>query len=417
VRCLSGTSRDTNGPRHSTKGSLLTTGGLALAVGALGAKVPFVSAPRGSAECNNRRRWALAAAVTLVVPLLELIPPALLGKDNWWRLGYFLFATPLLIVLLTAHHGWLDRRGGLSSLRLIGSSVAMSLVVGAVTAKLYFVVVVEPLGRPCFQQVNPALVLGLGALIGLGMCAIWALGFLYPFTAYNARLRSLEFEAHAIEAEKLQFEAAQLSCAAELSRLRSQLEPHFLLNTLNSIAGLVTQRPRDARRLLGCLGDLLRDAMSDGEQLQTLDLEVTWLKRYAEILESRHAGFLSFSWHIQDETRSALVPRLLLQPLLENAVNHGALCRPGGGEVTLRTSIACLDGGALEVVCIVEDNGPGVPDRPLRPGALGLRSVRRRLELEFAGATFDIESTDRGTRSVVRLPQLLERNAAGSAAS
>jgi sensor histidine kinase YesM len=261
------------------------------------------------------------------------------------------------------------------------------------------------------------MILGLGGVIGVVMCGIWTLGFLYPFTAHHAGLRTLELEAHKLESEKLKLEASQLRTAAELSRVRSQLEPHFLLNTLNSIAGLVTQRPREARRLLGCLGDLLRDALSDGDQLQTLDVEVTWLKRYAEILESRHAGFLSFSWHIDEQTRGALVPRLLLQPLLENAVNHGALCRPAGGEVTLRTSITSLNSSAYEVLCVVEDNGPGMPEKPLRAGAVGLRSVRRRLELESEGATLDIESTGNGTRAIIRLPLLLERSDAVSAAS
>jgi signal transduction histidine kinase len=370
-----------------------------------------------AARSNNRRRWALAGIVTLVIPLLELLPAALVGKkDNWWRLGYFLLETPLLMLVLTAHHQWLERRGQLRIARTIGFSVAISTVIGAVTALMY-VLAVRPVGLLFVDNAPAVMVMGLGGLIGVVMCGIWTLGFLYPFTAHSAGLRTLELEAHKLEGEKLKLEASQLRTAAELSRVRSQLEPHFLLNTLNSIAGLVTQHPRDARRLLGCLGDLLRDALSDGDQLQTLDVEVTWLERYAEILESRHAGFLSFNWHIDDQTRSALLPRLLLQPLIENAVNHGALCRPDGGEVTLRTSIARSNSGAFHVVCVVEDNGPGIPERPLRTGALGLRSVRRRLELEFEGATLDMESTSRGTRAIVRLPLLLERNAALSVAS
>jgi signal transduction histidine kinase len=353
----------------------------------------------------------------LVIPLLELLPAALVGKkDNWWRLGYFLLETPLLMLVLTAHHQWLEQRGQLRIARTIGFSVAISTVVGAGTALMY-VLAVRPVGLQFVDNAPAAMVMGLGGLIGVVMCGIWTLGFLYPFTAHSAGLRTLELEAHKLEGEKLKLEAAQLRTAAELSRVRAQLEPHFLLNTLNSIAGLVTQRPRDARRLLGCLGDLLRDALSDGDQLQTLDVEVTWLKRYAEILESRHAGFLTFNWHIDDQTRSALVPRLLLQPLLENAVNHGALCRPEGGEVTLRTSVARSSSGACDVVCVVEDNGPGIPEKPLRTGALGLRSVRRRLELEFEGATLHMESTSGGTRAVVRLPLLLERNDALSVAS
>lgn len=366
---------------------------------------------------DNRRRWALAATVTLTIPLLELISAGIVGRrDNWWRFGYFALATPLLMFVLTLHHQWLERQGQLRIVRTIGFSLAISTVVGGGTA-LTYILGFRPLGFAIVDRAVPAAIMLVGGLIGIGMCGIWTIGFLYPFTAHTARLRTLALEALALEGEKLKLEASQLRTAAELTRIRSQLEPHFLLNTLNSIAGLVTQRPRDARRLLGCLGDLLRDALTDGDQLQTIDVEVAWLERYAEILESRHAGFLSFRWYIDEQTRSALVPRLVLQPLLENAVNHGALRRSDGGEVTLRTSIARATSGALEVVCVVEDNGPGIPDRPMRTGALGVRSVRRRLELEFESATLDLNFSSSGTRATVRLPLLRERNGASSVAS
>jgi hypothetical protein len=373
-----------------------------------------MSTPRGS---PHRRRWALAATVTLVIPLLELISAAIVGRrDNWWRFGYFAVATPVLMFALTLHHRWLERQGRLRIVRTIGFSLAISAVVGAGTA-LTYVLGFRPLGFAMVDRAAPAAILVVGGLIGIGMCGIWTIGFLYPFTAHTASVRTLELEALALEGEKLKLEASQLRTAAELSRIRSQLEPHFLLNTLNSIAGLVTQRPRDARRLIGCLGDLLRDALTDGDQLQTLDVEVAWLERYAEIMQSRHAGFLSFRWHIGEQTRSALVPRLVLQPLLENAVQHGALRRADGGEVTLRTSMARASNGAFEVVCVVEDNGPGFPDTPARAGALGIRSVRRRLALELEGATLDLNSSADGTRAIVRLPLLIRPGLTPSVAS
>jgi sensor histidine kinase YesM len=190
--------------------------------------------------------------------------------------------------------------------------------------------------------------------------------------------------------------------------LRSQLEPHFLLNTLNAIAGLVTQDPREARRLIGCLGDLLRDALRDPEEMQTLDQEIAWLRRYAEILESRHSGALRFQWEIAGEAGEVLLPRLLLQPLVENAVKHGALCRSGGGQVVVRARVVdSSDGRASRVVCTVEDNGPGMTDAAPRSGAFGLRAVRRRLELRYDDATLRLESSPSGTRSIVELPRVV----------
>ncbi len=84
--------------------------------------------------------------------------------------------------------------------------------------------------------------------------------------------------------------------------------------------------PREARRLLVCLGDLLRDALKDEDEMQTLDEQVKWLRRYAEILEARHAGHLTFHWQIAEESRSSSsCCGSCLQPLVENAVKHGAL--------------------------------------------------------------------------------------------
>jgi LytS/YehU family sensor histidine kinase len=250
-------------------------------------------------------------------------------------------------------------------------------------------------------------VLAYGVVLGLVQCGVWALGFIYPFATEDARLRALETEKLQLETEKLKLEADTLRAAAELARLRSQLQPHFLLNTLNAIAGLVTAQPREARRLVACLGDLLRDSLRDASEMQTLDEEITWLRRYAEILEARHSGVLSFRWAIADDARSVLVPRLLLQPIVENAVNHGALHRAGGsGEVLVRADLA---EGEDVLHITVEDNGPGFSaDAPPRSGAFGLHSVRRRLELRYERASFSVASTSDGTRCTVIVPRLAD---------
>jgi sensor histidine kinase YesM len=174
------------------------------------------------------------------------------------------------------------------------------------------------------------------------------------------------------------------------------------LNTLNAIAGLVTEEPREARKLLACLGDLLRDALHDDDELQTLDEQVAWLRRYAAILQARHGDAIQFDWNIAREAGGALLPRLLLQPLVENAVKHGALCRRGGGVVVVSADV--VQDPELKVVCVVEDNGPGASDAEVRAGAFGLHAVRRRLELRYPGATMRLESSTRGTRSIVELP-------------
>jgi LytS/YehU family sensor histidine kinase len=215
---------------------------------------------------------------------------------------------------------------------------------------------------------------------------LWGMAFIYPFAIESAGVRALE--------------AKNLRTQAELARLRAHLEPHFLLNTLNAVAGLVTENPREARHLLVCLGDLLREAVQESDELQRLDDQIAWLRRYAFILEARHRGALKFRWEVDSEAQQALLPRLLLQPLVENAVKHGALMREdGAGEVTVRAARA--RGGAL--VCTIEDNGSGMRDWDVREGAFGLQDVRRRLVLEGTGGSLRLESSGAGTRSIVEI--------------
>lgn len=223
-------------------------------------------------------------------------------------------------------------------------------------------------------------------MLSLGL---WAVAVVFPFAVRDANARARE--------------ADRLRTAAELARLRAHLQPHFLLNTLNTVSGLVSQDPEEARRLVGALGDLLRDSVEEGDEMQTLEAEVSWLRRYADILETRHRGALTFRWDIDDGTRAVKVPRLLLQPLLENAVKHGALRRRGGGEVTVTTRME--EASAPRVLCVVEDNGPGPGERRARPGAMGIQLVTRRLALKYAGAaSFRLEADGGRTRSIVEIP-------------
>jgi len=298
-----------------------------------------------------------------------------------------LVGLPLLIVWASAVFRWASRKR---------FGVLAPLFAGAVAAGLFFAGLLWATRaatfsltalRPRHEPFGDGDVLRVGFAMGLTYFALWALAFVLPIFAEDARVRTLE-------AEKLRTQV-------ELATLRANLEPHFLLNTLNAIAGLVSEDPREARRLLGALGDLLRDSMTPDGEMQTLDDQIEWLRRYAHILEVRHAGHLAFRWEVGGATLRALLPRLLLQPLVENAVKHGALQRPGGGEITVRTEL----GEGPRLICTVEDNGPGMPERATRPGAFGLLSVRRSLALRYSdAATLRLESSSSGTRSVVELP-------------
>jgi signal transduction histidine kinase len=178
----------------------------------------------------------------------------------------------------------------------------------------------------------------------------------------------------------------------ELARLRRHLEPHFVLNTLNAIAGLTTEAPEQARELLATLGDLLRTA-NDAPATRTVKDEVDWLRRYVRVFELRFPEQLRVSWTVATQLEDRMVPSLLWQPLVENALHHGALKAVGGGHLAITLSDV---GGRVQFE--VRDNGPG--PGPRRVGGQGLSLVDRRLQL--AGASpLRLERVDTQTVATV----------------
>jgi hypothetical protein len=356
-----------------------------------------VDAPFETTDPKGRRLLGVSLMVGIAV--LQLATEYLGAHDAGRLLSKvltLLVGLPLLIVWAFAVSRWAARKRASARPWAAPFGTLGALFAGAVAAGISFAALLWTTRAashsilPLQQHREPwgdGDVLRVGFTMGLTYFALWALAFVLPIAVEDARVRALE--------------ADKLRTLAELARLRSHLEPHFLLNTLNAIAGLVTEDPRKARQLIGTLGDLLRDSVNPDDEMQTLDAQIEWLRRYAKILETRHAGHLAFHWKVGGGTHRALLPRLLLQPLVENAVKHGALMRAGGGEITVRTELA--DGEKL--ICTIEDNGPGIPNGATRPGAFGLVSVRRRLALRYSDAgTLRLESSPTGTRSVVELP-------------
>jgi histidine kinase/histidine kinase/DNA gyrase B/HSP90-like ATPase len=342
---------------------------------------------------NGWRRQAAGIAVMVIITLLQPLPDYLATGDTRRlsaKIAAYLLGMPLIIFWASSVFGWAARHrvGGLPL--VIGGALVSGLLVAALLMGVDAAGVALDIFHPVATTWTASTIVYIGFLNGVHIFGLWSLAFIFPFAAEDARVRALETD--------------KLRSQAELAQLRANFEPHFLLNTLNAVAGLVTEDPREARQLLASLGDLLRDSMrdslSDGGELQPLEAQLQWLRRYAEILEVRHAGQLIFHWDVQEATRQAVLPRQLLQPLVENAVKHGALMRRGGGEIRIRTALE-----SDRLVCVIEDNGPGLPTAAARPDAFGLASVRRRLALQYAeAASLRLESSPDGTRSIVELP-------------
>jgi len=196
---------------------------------------------------------------------------------------------------------------------------------------------------------------------------------------------------------------AELS-KAQLAALRRQMEPHFMFNTLNSIAGLVRDSANDAAvNMIVGLSEFLRRASEDGHRPQvTLAEEVEYLQRYIDIQKLRLGERLQVSVDIPADLQGAQVPSLLLQPLVENAIKHGVATRVAGGAV--RIAAARRDGGLR---LSVYNDGPGFPpDWETNAAGIGLANLRTRLQIlhgDAAGLRME-RAGERGVDVVVTLP-------------
>ncbi len=193
------------------------------------------------------------------------------------------------------------------------------------------------------------------------------------YLRYQARLeetRRLEAEATELRAEAAELHAQVTD--AQLNALRTQLNPHFLFNTLNAVSTLVDEDPPGARRMIARLSDLLRHTLEGDEQEIPLARELEMLRLYLEIMEVRFQGKLEVSIENEKSLDDALVPNFVLQPLVENAFRHGLALKQTAGRVAVR---AVRDDGDL--VLTVRDNGHG-PVNAVREG-VGLTNTRARL--------------------------------------
>jgi signal transduction histidine kinase len=200
--------------------------------------------------------------------------------------------------------------------------------------------------------------------------------------------------------------AAQLAAELSQARLRhltAQIEPHFLFNALNAISNRMHEDVDAADRMISDLGHLLRAAYeSDGQALVPLADELAWLRGYTAMMSERFRGQLSFELNVAPGLEAIQVPRLLLQPLVENALRHGL----PDGRGNLRVDVA-HDGSQLRY--LVSDDGAGTGEAPVTLGT-GLLNVQRRLQLLFPGAhEFDLRARQpRGTLVTLSFPAALQ---------
>jgi signal transduction histidine kinase len=235
-----------------------------------------------------------------------------------------------------------------------------------------------------------------------GLLAYWGTVVVAHAYEYNRQVRIGRTRASELSAQLAQ---------AQLAALKMQIHPHFLFNTLNSIAALLHEDVEAADRMITRLSDFLRITLqSSATSVVTLGEELVFLQAYLDIERVRFADRLMVEMTIAPDVMDAQVPNLILQPLVENAVRHGISKQIAMGHLQ-------IDARRRDerLLIRIDDNGPGKPNgngsSKQRPtGGVGLANTRARLEQFYGDFEFDIVNrTDRdGTTVILNVPYLVE---------
>jgi two-component system LytT family sensor kinase len=327
-----------------------------------GLRVPGTQLPKGTLFwLLQSAAWA-AFGATMLVWGLQLWPvaAALLNKAALTATGF----------LLTLGFRLLYRRARARSL----PPVAFAAMVAAVSfggAVVWFEAhwLLLLLSYAALSGTQPALRLGaipIGTLLYDGFVLLaWSL----LYWSINAWMELAEQRERAIRAEAQALDA-------RLRALRSQLEPHFLFNTLNAISTLVVEgKSAAAASMIARLSEFLRMTLeaSDAHEIPVAE-ELEFVRRYLEIEQVRFGARLRVSVEASAEAMGGLVPALVLQPLVENAVKHGVLAREGGGSVEVAVT---REDGVLRLSVV--DDGPGLPAGGAAGRGLGVANTVARL--------------------------------------
>ncbi len=282
---------------------------------------------------------------------------------DWWLWAAL---TPLLLLL--ARHFPLESPAWPANLAVhaAASSVVALGVATTVAYALHLGGCPSYRAMP-FQEVFRIMVLGPYLLPFLWV--YWAVILLAHAWRYHQKYRERELQAAELRAQLAQ---------SQLLLLKMQLHPHFLFNTLHTISALMHKDVELADEMMAQFADLLRITLHEAQaQEVSLRQELEFVNRYLKIEQARLGGRLDVRLDIDPQTGEALVPNLLLQPLVENAIRHGIAPRVEGGQLVIRARRA---GPRLEVQ--IEDDGPGLTGDFLvrsRTG-LGLANTRGRLQ-------------------------------------
>jgi two-component system LytT family sensor kinase len=229
--------------------------------------------------------------------------------------------------------------------------------------------------------------------------------FVREATRYvESRLQEIGREKERLERASREARLIHQVVEAELRALRAQVNPHFLFNSLNTIAALVVPEPAKAEEMTLRLAKIFRHVLIHADQpFSSIEEEISFLRTYLEIEKVRFGERLKIEFDVNESVTQLSVPTLILQPLVENALKHGLAAKLGQSELTIRANRK-----ENLLLLSVEDNGLGIKSKS-KPGqsvGVGLRNVKERLQTVYGNlATFSFESRPQlGSRALVEIP-------------
>lgn len=350
----------------------------------------------GDMEIDATRYLALWSLIVLAFAMQRLIHDALLGGPVWSMLVYLRWAmiqwytwaalAPLVFRLASNHP--IQPPGRLPAIRFhllasIGVTV-LAIVIGAAVSSLF-----EP--SSFFEQIQQF----IGQHMAIGLLTYWALVLLQHALHFQAEKARRE-----VEASRLATELAQ----SRLQVLKTQLQPHFLFNTLHAIVTLLDEDKRSAEDMLLRLSELLRAFLEDydGQEI-TLRRELDLLDLYLGIQRNRFKDRLTTQVYVAPDTLNCAVPSLVLQPIVENAIRHGIGQRIGTDRIEIESrreaGVLCIEVRNRNSTLKPEDSAQG-------GHGIGLSNTRLRLK-ELYGDDADIRldmTWPEGVSCRIRLP-------------
>jgi signal transduction histidine kinase len=295
--------------------------------------------------------------------------------------------TPLVVWLVGTFRFEPPHRGRNFAVHLVASlllSFAHRVVFLAIFAAYRTLAEGRPYGFAASEMV---------AYVDYGVLLYWMIWLISVSVAYAGRLKEREVREAELETRLAR---------AQLHALQSQLQPHFLFNTLNAISALVTRDPSGARRTITLLSGLMRETLALGTlQEVSLTREIAFARQYLEIEQQRFGDRLSVRVEVAPALERALVPSLILQPLLENAFKHGLSRKRGAVGIDIQ-AVRC--DGMLTLT--VENDGAGLSAAGPETSGVGIRNTRERLErLYGTRAGFELSEREEGrVRAGITIP-------------